>query len=154
MLRLIPARLHRAFLPLGFLLRKTYLHVRRPQVRGVCVFIEDEKGRVLLIRQSYGTRAWTVPAGGAKPAEAPEPAIRREMREELGCELEALELLCAVDDLLHGAPHRVWVFRARAVSEPSPDLREVVEVRWFALEDLPDRLTRTARQGLQLLEQR
>lgn len=154
MLRLIPAPLHRAAMPLGHVLRKSWLRLLRPKIAGVSVFIEDDHGRVLLIRQSYGPRAWTMPAGGAKRTEDPEPAIRREVREELGCELHALELLLETDERLHGAPHRVWVFRARAVSEPVPDRREVLEVRWFALEDLPDSMTRTARRRLVLLQQR
>lgn len=154
MLHLIPASLHRAAMPLGYVLRRAYLRLLKPQIAGVAVFIEDEAGRVLLIRQSYGSGAWTMPAGGAKRSEDPEPAIRREVREELGCELHALEVLYRAEETLHGAPHQVCVFRARALGEPVADRREVLEARWFALDDLPERMTRTAARRLSLLQQR
>ena len=154
MLHLIPAPLHRAVMPLGYVLRRAYLQLVRPRIAGVAVFIEDAEGRVLLIRQSYGTRAWTMPAGGAKRSEDPEPAIRREVREELGCELHALEVIYQAEERLHGAPHQVCVFRARATGEPVADRREVLEARWFALDDLPESMTRTARRRIDLLQQR
>ncbi len=153
MLHLIPARLHRAAMPFGYILWSAYIRIVRPQVASVSVFIEDDEGRVLLVRQSYGTKAWTMPAGGTKRAEDPELAIRREVLEELGCELHALELLSQAEETVFGAPHDAWIFRARAASEPRPDRREVVEVRWFALDDLPDNVTGVARQRMALLEQ-
>ena len=153
MLHLIPARLHRAAMPLGYVFWKAYIRFVRPQVASVSVFIEDGEGRILLIRQSYGTRDWTMPAGGTKRSEDPERAIRREVQEELGCELHALELLCHAQESVFGAPHRASIFRARAASEPVPDRREVVEVQWFAHDDLPDNVTSVARERLVLLQQ-
>lgn len=154
MLHLIPASLHRALMPLGFVVRKYYLRLFKPRIAGVAVFIRDEQDRVLLIRQSYGSGNWTTPAGGAKPDEDPQHAVRREVREELSCELVELALLYEGETILYGAPQRSWVFHARAVSEPRPDMREVVEARWFALDDLPQALSRPTRRYLALLQQR
>ncbi|MEL1251273.1 NUDIX domain-containing protein [Aurantiacibacter gilvus] len=153
MLYLIPARLHRAAMPLGYVLWRAYIRIVRPDVASVSVFIEDDEGRILLIRQSYGTRDWTMPAGGTKRNEDPELAIRREVQEELSCELHTLELLRHAEESVFGAPHRASIFRARAASEPVADRREVVEVRWFALDDLPDNLTSVTRRRLELLQQ-
>ncbi|WP_120077740.1 NUDIX hydrolase [Aurantiacibacter odishensis] len=154
MLHLIPAPLHRAVLPLGHALRKTYLRLFKPRIAGVAVFIRDEHERVLLIRQSYGSGHWTTPAGGARLSEDPELAIRREVREELSCELVELVLLHEGEDTMHGAPHRHWIFHARADGEPRPDLREVIEARWFALDDLPQPLTHSTEKRLEVLKQR
>jgi ADP-ribose pyrophosphatase YjhB (NUDIX family) len=47
--------------------------------------------RVLFVRHTYGRRnAWEIPGGGLRRGEAPEAAVRREMREELGIELAGL----------------------------------------------------------------
>jgi len=154
MLHLIPAPLHRAVMPLGYVARKYYLRLFKPRIAGVAVFIRDEHERVLLIRQSYGSRGCTTPAGGASLSEDPELAIRREVREELSCELVELVLLYEGEDTMHGAPQRNWIFAARVASEPVPDQREVIEARWFALDALPQPLTTPAQRRLKYLQQR
>lgn len=154
MLHLIPAPLHRAVMPWAFVARKYYLRLFRPRIAGVSVFIRDERNRVLLIRQSYGSGGWTTPAGGASLSEDPEVAIRREVREELACELCELVLLHEMEDTMHGAPRRNWIFEARVESEPRPDLREVIEARWFALDALPQPITNPTRRRLKFLQQR
>lgn len=151
MLRLIPAPLHRALMPLGHVLRKYYLRTFKPRIAGVAVFIRDHDDRILLIRQSYGSGFWTTPAGGAARGEDPEAAIRREVREELSCELHELVLLHQTEDTMYGAPHRSWVFHARVQGDPRPDRREVLEAQWFALDDLPQPLTGLTRRRLGLL---
>lgn len=154
MLRLIPAPLHRAIMPLGDVARKYYLRLFRPSIAGVSVFIHDEHDRLLLIRQSYGQRGWTMPAGGASLREDPALAIRREVREELACELCELVLLHEVEETMHGAPQHNWIFRARVDGEPRPDRREVLEARWFAMDALPQPLTHPTQRRLKFLQQR
>lgn len=154
MLHLMPAWAHRAVLPFGHVLRKNYLRTFRPHIAGVSVFIEDDAGRVLFLRQSYGSPAWTMPAGGARRDEDPELAIRREVREELGCELHSLQMLHQCETSLYGAPQLVSIFAARAESEPRPDNREVIEARFFALDNLPARMANPALLWLPLLQQR
>lgn len=151
MLHLIPAPLHRAVMPLGHVLRKYYLRVFKPRIAGVAVFIRDEQHRVLLIRQSYGSGHWTTPAGGAALDEDPEAAIRREVREELSCELAELVLLHTADETMHGAPQRNWLFEARVEGEPMPDMREVLEARWFTLDALPEEITSPTQRRLAML---
>jgi 8-oxo-dGTP pyrophosphatase MutT (NUDIX family) len=53
--------------------------------------VRDDAGRVLFVRHTYGDRAtWELPGGGMRRREAPEAAVRREMREELGIALAGL----------------------------------------------------------------
>jgi 8-oxo-dGTP pyrophosphatase MutT (NUDIX family) len=62
--------------------------LRRPHTQGVkCLLFDGE--RLLFVRHSYGDRrAWELPGGGLRRGEEPAVAARREMREELGVDLD------------------------------------------------------------------
>ncbi|WP_340588862.1 NUDIX hydrolase [Erythrobacter alti] len=136
MLKLIPAPLHRLALRIGYRLRKYFWKLARPDVAGVAVLLRDADGRLLLVRHSYGPRSWAIPGGGMRANEDPAEAARREMREELGCELAELRVLQVFDENLSGAPHRAHVYTATTTGEPRIDGRELLEARWFAAEEL------------------
>ncbi|MBV8959668.1 MAG: NUDIX domain-containing protein [Actinobacteria bacterium] len=115
-------------------------------VGAMCV-IDDGQGRVLLVRQPYRA-GWGMPGGFLKRGETPEACAVREVREEVGLDVE-----------LVGPPHLVIderargveaVFRARAVR--SEDLAtvsavsaELDEAAWFSLTALPALQKETAR---------
>jgi 8-oxo-dGTP diphosphatase len=53
--------------------------------------ILDPGGRILLVRFEFPDRSvWACPGGGLEPGESHEAALRRELREEVGLELEEL----------------------------------------------------------------
>src|SRR5215210_8583768 len=55
--------------------------------------ILDEEGRVLLLKHVFRAGSgWGIPGGFIERGEQPEEAIRRELREEIGLELEQTEL--------------------------------------------------------------
>ena len=57
------------------------------QLPSVSALTFDDNGRLLLIHNS-DDRRWAVPGGCVEPNESPEEAVRREMREETGLEVE------------------------------------------------------------------
>jgi 8-oxo-dGTP diphosphatase len=59
------------------------------------VFIEDDQGRLLLVQQAAERKGykWGPPAGGMDPHEDPLKAAKREVREEIGVDVELYDLL-------------------------------------------------------------
>lgn len=102
----------------------------------VGVVVQDE-GEILLVRPARGVAQgrWTLPGGFVGAFEAPREAARREVREETGLELEALELAATVTYRHSGAPYPIlgMGFTARATSRELtlPD-DEIAEASWKA----------------------
>jgi len=107
---------------------------------GAMCFIERDDGAMLLVRLSYRMR-WGVPGGLLKRGEEPGDAARREVREEVGVEIELLgEPAVVVDaeaqrvDLVYRAQLATGEDPAAAV----PGSPEIVEARWFPIASLPE----------------
>lgn len=149
MLHLIPAPLHRLLYRVAYRLRAYWRRLVRPSMFGVSVIARDGDERVLLVRHSYGSGRWALPGGGRGRSEDPEACARREMREELGCELTDLALFEISYRKIHGASDRSHVFTARIDGSPRPDGREIVEAGWFGLDSLPSDLVQTSKLQLE-----
>jgi 8-oxo-dGTP pyrophosphatase MutT (NUDIX family) len=107
---------------------------------GAICFIEREDGAILLVRLSYRQR-WGAPGGLLKRGEDSAAAARREVREEVGLEVELLGEPAVVVD---AAAHRVdLIYRGRPAADQDPDAArpgspEIVDVRWFPAGELPE----------------
>lgn len=99
------------------------------------VLVRD--GRVLLCRRPLAKRhggLWELPGGKVHAGESDEAALRRELAEELGLELErAGETLAEIAD--PGSPFVVRFLRADARGEP--EAREHLAVEWVAIAAAP-----------------
>lgn len=115
------------------------------------VLFRDDLGRVLLVKPSYKD-GWEIPGGYVEQGESPLAAAVREVREELGADLEVTDLL-----VLDWAPHPaegdklLVIFRGRTltaadVSQLHLKTDEITEGRFFTVDQLPgvmpDRLAR------------
>ena len=108
-------------------------------------FIFDDDGRILLLEHVFrADSGWGVPGGFLSKAEQPEDGLRRELREEIGIEIENVEILFA---RTLPRPRQIEIyFRARAIGEPEPCSFEIITAKWFALDDLPSELSKDQRR--------
>jgi 8-oxo-dGTP diphosphatase len=101
------------------------------------VVILNEDRRVLLLNHILRpTTGWGLPGGFLDRGEQPENTIRREIREETGIELNDVKMfrIRTLDR------HIEILFSATTAGQPEVKSREIVELGWFTLENLPERL--------------
>ena len=103
---------------------------------GVFASLFDSSGRILLVRQAYGSCHWTTPGGRVEVGESPLAALKREVIEEIACEVHVKHLIG-----VYAKPYRddlVLSFAAALVrGTPQPCPPEVSEIGFFAKEELP-----------------
>jgi 8-oxo-dGTP diphosphatase len=105
-------------------------------VLGAASVIVDDDQRVLLVKHGYGEHNWELPGGRGEVGESVEETARREAHEEIGVELEALQLRGVYWEPEVTAHH--FVFLARALGEPrAADPAEISECGWFSPAALP-----------------
>ena len=109
--------------------------------------ILDERGRVMLLNHEFRTGSgWGIPGGFIERGEQPLEALRRELHEEVGVELDAPELVHV--RTLH-RPQQVEIHfrcRVRAGVRATPQSMEINSVGWFDADDLPPELSEDQRR--------
>ncbi len=112
---------------------------------GVVALVRDDAGSILLLRHTYRlARPWGLPGGGLKPGETLEECLRRELREEIGMEVEIEGLLSAA---AHFDRHLVdMIFACRpAAGHSLSSFRPNSEARFYPPEALPNDLSKSMR---------
>ncbi len=131
----------------GLLWEKTPSFLRQKIVRSsqnkftvsVAAIVLNEKGEVLLLkhilRPFYN---WGIPGGFINHGEQPEEALRRELREETGIELESVRMF----RLRTVNRHIEILFQAKAIGKATVKSYEISEVGWFCADSLPEKLSK------------
>lgn len=116
-----------------------FIYFREPKV-AVAVLVEDEQGRVLLVRRAVvpALGRWALPSGFMDCDEEPRAAARREVAEETGLQVHIGEVLDVATLAQEDGRQGVVIFFAGRPSggklRPGDD---VSEVRWFAADEIP-----------------
>jgi 8-oxo-dGTP diphosphatase len=119
-------------------------HLRRLFIRlshgsftvSAAAVVVNSEGKVLALRHLMRPEPWGLPGGFIDGAEQPAEAIRRELREEVGIELEGLRLLLVRTI----GRHIEMLFAARSDEEARILSSEIDELGWYAPDELSDRL--------------
>jgi mutator protein MutT len=132
--RKLPARMRRWTMRLA--------HTRFTVTAGAVIF--NDKREVLLLKHRFRAGSgWGLPGGFMEQGEQPIDALRRELREEIGLEVDDVEVFAARS---FRKPKQVEVlFRARANQHVKSQTIEVERAEWFSIDSLPDGLPRDQR---------
>lgn len=105
----------------------------------VVILLTNDKGEVLLGKRRGEPQKnyWDNPGGFVDAGETAEQTVIREMKEETGLKIEIVDYLGSIDDVYGIGPTLNLVYVVKKISgeiEPSDD---VVELRWFAIDQIP-----------------
>jgi len=99
--------------------------------------VTNAEGKVLLLNHLLRPYSgWGLPGGFLSAREQAEDAIKRELLEETGIAIENVEMF----RVRTVARHIEILFRATASSEGSVQSREITDLGWFDVDDLPEGL--------------
>lgn len=105
----------------------------------VAAIIFNNKGEVLLLNHILRPKFnWGIPGGFINHGEQPEDALRRELREETGIELENVRMI-RVRTINR---HIEILFRAEGKGKAEVKSHEISDVGWFSADNLPERLSK------------
>ena len=97
-----------------------------------------EKNKILLVKEGKGPQngLWGLPKGSVDESELPQLAVKRELKEECGIDVEVLGLVGLRECLIKETPA---IFMAYLVNSINPvieiDNDEITDYGWFEIED-------------------
>lgn len=101
----------------------------------VVALVVNPEGKVLILDHYLRPgSSWGLPGGFIDPGEPPEAAVRRELMEETGLEVDCLSLI----EVRTIRRHIEIIFRGKAEGTPVLAVREIRDARWLRPEDLPE----------------
>lgn len=101
-----------------------------------------ENGKILLIKRATEPNKglWTIPGGKIKFGEKIEDALKREMLEETGLEVEILDLEDIYELIMSNGEVRyhyiILDYRVRRISGEPKSSTDALELKWFSKEEL------------------
>lgn len=121
---------------------------------GVGAFILNEKNELLLQKRAVPAEKdhWCIPGGRLEMFETLEHAVIREAKEETDLDIEVLKLMGVCDHIIKDEnAHWVATSYLCKIKNGTPKIVEpdkASDMRWFPLNELPDKLTITTKKAL------
>lgn len=121
---------------------------------GCGAFILNEKNELLLQLRNKAPEKeyWSIPGGKLELFETFEEAVKREVKEEIGVEVQVIDLLGICDHIIKNE-ERHWVspsFLCKIV-RGEPQIMEPtkhLDMKWFPLDNLPEKITITTQDAV------
>ncbi|MFA5926758.1 MAG: NUDIX domain-containing protein [Patescibacteria group bacterium] len=118
---------------------------------GCGALIVNDKGETLLMKRAAKSKNevgyWTKPGGTIEFGETVAEAIKREVKEELGIEVELTDFINYTDHIIaEEEQHWIAINYAARIIRGKPRIMEpekAEEIRWFPLDELPDKISQT-----------
>lgn len=104
---------------------------------GAAAVVFDERGRVLLVRHTYGRLNWELPGGASEPGETFAETALRELREETGLAARVEKLAGIYYKQENDSHHLVFRCTLENASEPVPTSDEISACAYWATGQLP-----------------
>jgi len=125
---------------------------------GVGAVIINQKYEILLLLRKKSPEAnfWSIPGGTVEMFETIEDTLIREIKEELGVDIQIIKLLGITNHILENEKTH-WVSPAFLVQIIGNQIPYNVEsdshhdLKWFSINDLPHNITLTTSKALQHL---
>ncbi|WP_313802313.1 NUDIX domain-containing protein [Cytobacillus sp.] len=124
---------------------------------GVGAVILDENNRILLVLRKKKPEAgcWSLPGGKVDYMETIEDAVIREIKEELGIDIEISRLLCVTNHIIQAEDtHYVaptFIVRITNGQVINNEPHAIEEIQWFPIDEMPDNITMTTDYALKQL---
>lgn len=108
---------------------------------GAAAAIFDDQGRILLVRHNYERHNWEIPGGIGEPGESAAETARREVREEIGLDVEVVRLTGVYWEARwrDGDGHH-FVFECQPTDSAAAriaDPNEIANLGYFGIDALP-----------------
>jgi 8-oxo-dGTP pyrophosphatase MutT (NUDIX family) len=104
---------------------------------GAAAVVLDSRGRVLLVRHTYGRLNWELPGGASEHGESVVDTALRELHEETGLRATADRLTGVYYEPEIDAHHFVFGCTAETTAEPAPASAEISDCAYWLAPDLP-----------------
>ena len=147
MLKKIAGKIWRNLTP--SLRRKIVRATQKQFTVSVAAVVVNDKNEVLLLdhvlRPASG---WGIPGGFLGSNEQPEAALRRELREETGIELNRIKLFSVQTTDHH---HVEILFQAESSDSVTVKSREINRAGWFKVDEMPELMSRNQKSVIENL---
>ncbi len=123
---------------------------------GCGALIINENNETLLLKRTDKSRNqagfWSKPGGGVEFGEKVEDAVRREVKEELGIDIELTKFLGFTNQIIKDESQH-WIafnYLAKIIKGQPQNLEpeKHEEIKWFKFSDLPEKITQTTTEPI------